>query len=187
MENKDLIEVIAKRKSIRAFDNRNVQESELQMLFEAARWAPSSRNEQPWQYFYAHQSNETAFARFLNCLNESNQVWAKGAAVIILSIARKNFSHKERQNGYALHDTGAANAFLSLQATALGLQVHQMAGFDKKKTVDTFQLDLEKEMPVTFMALGYPGRIEQLPEPLKESEKSPRTRKAMSDFVTKFE
>jgi nitroreductase len=187
MENKDLIEAIANRKSIRAFDNRNVEESTLRMLFEAARWAPSSRNEQPWSYIYAHQEDKTDFNRFLQCLNTSNQVWAKEAPVLVLSTARKNFSYKDRLNGYALHDTGAANAFLSLQATALGLQVHQMAGFDKEKTIQTFQLDPEKEIPVTFIALGYPGSIDQLSESLREQETGPRNRKALSDFVRKFE
>jgi nitroreductase len=157
------------------------------VLFEAARWAPSSRNEQPWRYIYAHQSDKTVFNRFLQCLNTSNQDWAKDATVLILSIARKNFSYKDRPNSYSIHDTGAANAYLSLQATELGLQVHQMAGFDMNQTIETFKLEPEKEVPVTFIALGYPGRVDQLSESLQEREKSPRKRKTISDFVTKFE
>jgi nitroreductase len=179
-----LMETIVNRWSPRAFSNRVIEPEFIQLLFEAARWAPSSRNEQPWSYMYAVKTDVQAFNRFIDCLNPGNQIWAKHAPLIMLSLAKKHFDYKSLPNRHALHDTGAANAYLVLQATALGLQGHQMAGFDMEKTIRAFNIDDEKFEPVTFIAAGYTGDADSLPADLAKSEKEPGKRKEKDKFVT---
>ena len=185
MKNNPLNAIIT-RWSPRAFSVREIEPEKIELLFEAARWAPSSRNEQPWSYFYAMKSDREAFSSFNDCLAPGNQVWAKHAAMLVLSVAKKHFDYKGLPNRHAFHDTGAANAYLVLQAAELGLQGHQMAGFDREKTLKTFSLDPEKYDPATFIALGYVGDPNALPEDLKESETAPRKRKDKSEFIKRI-
>ncbi|MFU8843174.1 MAG: nitroreductase family protein [Bacteroidales bacterium] len=180
------LDAIINRWSPRAFSNKEIESEKIELLFEAARWAPSSRNEQPWSYYYTIKNEQVAFDRFIDCLNPGNRVWAKHAAILVLSVAKKHFDYKDLPNRHALHDTGAANAYLVLQAAELGLQGHQMAGFDKEKTLKAFSLDPEKYDPVTFIALGYVGDPNALPDDLKESETASRKRKDKSEFVKKI-
>jgi nitroreductase len=178
-----LIEAIENRWSPRAFSDRVIEPEFIRLLFEAARWAPSSRNEQPWSYMYAVKTDVRVFNRFIDCLNPGNQIWAKHAPLIMLSLAKKHFDYKSLQNRHALHDTGAANAYLVLQAAALGLQGHQMGGFDMEKTIKEFNIDAEKFEPVTFIAVGYVGNPDSLPENLAKSEKESSTRKETEQFI----
>jgi len=173
------------RWSARAFADQPIPEQTLLGMFEAASWAASSMNEQPWLYYYAHKEDET-FQKFADCLMPGNAVWAQHAAVLILSLARKTFAANGAINRHALYDTGAANTNLMLQATENGLTGHQMGGFDYDKTRETFQLPDDLE-PVVFIALGYPGQPEQLDEPFRSRETAPRTRKSISAFTQKFE
>lgn len=173
------------RWSARAFADQPIPEHTLLGMFEAASWAASSMNEQPWLYYYAHKEDET-FQKFIDCLMPGNSVWAQHAAVIILSLARKTFAANGVVNRHALYDTGAANTNLMLQATEHGLTGHQMGGFDYDKTRETFQLPDDLE-PVVFIALAYPGQPEQLDEPFRSREATPRTRKPISAFAQKIE
>ena len=121
-------DLLRRRWSPRAFADRPVEREKLQSVLEAARWAPSSNNEQPWHYLVATREEPEEFARLLACLVEKNQSWAKHAPVLMLSVASTVFTRNGKPNRHALHDTGQAVAGLTVQATALGLYVHQMAG-----------------------------------------------------------
>lgn len=177
------MDLFNKRWSPRAFANKLIEPEKIDALFEAARWAPSSMNEQPWRYYYAVKSDAQAFNKFADCLVPGNQVWARNAALLILSVAKKQFSYKNRNNAYALHDTGAANAYLALQAAHLGLQAHQMGGFNKSQALKQFHLDPEQYEPATVIAVGYEGNASQLSAELKKQELAPRSRHAVDRIV----
>jgi len=181
-----LNKAIKDRWSPRAFSEKPVSDEMIRLLFEAARWAPSARNEQPWQYFYAHRDQEERFSELVNLLSGNNPEWAQKAQVLIISVVKKFYDYKKRLNRSALHDLGAANVSIAIQASEMGLQVHQMAGFDKEKTIDYLKLDSEKYEPITFFAVGYPGTPEQLSEDLKKRELEPRQRKEIDVFVKKL-
>lgn len=177
-----VVELIQHRKSIRAFDSKEVEQEKINSLFEATRWAPSSTNEQPWLFVYATRSNDPLWHKLFDTLNEGNKIWAKEAPLLILSLARKHFTRFDSVNTHALYDLGGANAFLSLQAVELGLQVRQMAGFNKEKVIENLNISDEYEVGV-IMAVGYPGDPESLPENLKQRELAPRERYLQEVFV----
>ncbi len=181
--NMQLNKAIKERWSPRSFSDKPVTQEMLELLFEAARWAPSSRNAQPWNYFYVRRENRNKFQDVVNILTGINPDWAKNAQVLMISVMKKNLDYKNRPNGKALHDIGAANVSMAIQASEMGMQIHQMGGFDKEKATDYLKLDSNEYEPVTCMAVGFPGTIEQLPESLQEREKQPRTRKKQEDFV----
>jgi len=151
-------------------------------LFEAARWAASSFNDQPWSYMVATRDDKENFAKMVGVLMDMNAAWAKNAPVLAISIARKAFKHNGSPNPVALHDVGAANAQLTMEATSRGLLVHQMAGFHHDKAREAFGIP-EGWEPVSAIAIGYPGHPETLPEQLRKQELAARTRKPLSEFV----
>jgi nitroreductase len=176
-----VIEEILARWSPRAFSHKPVSHKDLKKIFEGARWAASSYNEQPWRFLVGHRGDST-YQKIFDSLVEFNQGWAKSASVLILSAASKHFAHNESPNQYAIHDTGAATAYLVLQATALGLHAHSMAGFDPEKARAAFGIpDTYHIGAVT--ALGHLGDVDSLPEGLREQELSPRQRKPLAEFV----
>ncbi|MGE0770081.1 MAG: nitroreductase family protein [Cyclobacteriaceae bacterium] len=177
-----VLDVIQQRRSRRAYADKAVEPEKIKLLFEAARWAPSSVNEQPWTYLYATREQEELWSRILNTLADGNKIWAKDAPLLVMSMARKYFSRNGRPNHSAKYDLGSANGFLSLQATALGLNVHQMAGFDGEKARVDLNVPDEYELGV-IMAIGYPGDPDQLPENLKARELAPRQRTDIEQFV----
>jgi len=175
-------DVIKRRWSPRAFAERPVDTETIRSLFEAARWAPSSNNEQPWRFVVATQDDQTAHNRLLACLAEGNRKWAYRAPVLILSVASMNFEDSAKPNRHAFHDTGLAAENLALQATALGLVAHPMAGFDVEKARAEYKIPRGYE-PVAMIAVGYPGDPAVLPDHLRERELKPRNRRPISDFV----
>jgi len=175
-------ELIAKRWSPRAFEPKPVPAEALRSVLEAARWAASSFNEQPWRFIVARREDSGEFARMLGCLMEGNRSWAKNAGVLILTVAKETFTRNDRPNRSALHDVGLAAGNLSLQATDLGLRVHQMAGIEVGKIRKTYDVP-EGYQPMTGIAIGYPGDFEQLPEPLRAREIAPRQRKPQTELV----
>lgn len=175
-------DLIKDRKSVRSFSDRIIEQEKIASLFEATRWAPSSTNEQPWFYIYATKDQSALYEKILNSLNEGNRVWAKEAPLLIVSMARRNFTHFVGANTYAMYDLGGANSILSLQAVELGLQVRQMAGYHHKKIIDNLNIPNDYEVGVV-MAVGYPGNAEQLPETLKLRELAPRERYIQDEFV----
>jgi nitroreductase len=175
-------ELLRQRWSPRAFSERMVEPEKLQSVLEAASWAASSNNEQPWSYIIATQNNQAEFDRLLACLAEGNQEWARQAPVLMLSVAKLHFEKHGQENRHAFHDVGAASTTLAIQATALGLYVHQMAGFDVAKARQTYGIPDSHE-PVAAIALGYLGEPQTLSEKLLQRELSPRTRKPLAQFV----
>src|SRR5277367_2312807 len=135
--------LISHRWSPRAFDAKPVPIDALRSLFEAARWAPSSSNEQPWAYLVATRDNAEEFAKMTSVLVEFNAGWAKHAPVLALAVAKLAFAKTGTPNRNSHYDTGAATALLSVEATARGLFVHQMAGFDPEKARQVFSIPKE--------------------------------------------
>lgn len=177
-----LHELIRNRWSPRAFANNPVPAGVLRSLFEAARWAPSSNNEQPWAYLVASNDDPESYARMLGVLVEFNAGWAKNAPVLALSVAHLKTQRDGKPNRVALHDVGSATAQLTFEANSHGLRVHQMAGFDAEKARQIFAIPEDWE-PVAAIAIGYPGNPDSLPEKLRERELAPRVRKPVSEFV----
>ena len=175
-------ELPARRWSPRAFDERPIEADKLRSLFESARWAPSSNNEQPWRFIVASKEERTAYDRLLACLVEGNRVWASRAPVLVLSVARLNFEESGKPNRHALHDVGMATENLLLQATALNLAAHPMAGFDAEKARADLKIPSDYE-PVAMIAVGYPGDPSILPDRLQQREQAARERDQASAFV----
>lgn len=175
-------ELLQRRWSPRAFSDKMVETDKLRSLFEAARWAPSSNNEQPWQFVMATKNTPSEYDRLFQCLKEGNKKWAHLAPVLMLSVARLNFEDEGRPNRHAFHDTGMAVFSLVVQATALGLMVHQMAGFDAEKARTDLKIPDGHE-PVAMIAIGYPGDPDLLQEPYRTREFRPRERKPIAEFV----
>ena len=175
-------ELIRQRWSPRAFADKPVPQDVLRSLFEAARWAASSFNDQPWSYLVATKDDDENYSKMLTVLMDMNAAWAKHAPVLVISVARRNFKHNNAPNRVALHDLGAANAQLTMEATSRGLVVHQMAGFHVDIARELFGIP-EGWDPVSAIAIGYPGDAEALPEQLQKPEAAPRTRKPLTEFV----
>src|SRR5215475_8524284 len=175
-------ELIQNRWSPRAFSDKAVPAEILQSLFEAARWAPSSNNEQPWAFIVATKDDQENFEKSLGALVEFNAGWARKAPVLVIAVAELAFAKNNTPNRNAQYDTGAARALLSVEATARGLFVPQMAGFDPETAKEAYNIPQGWE-PIAAMAIGYPGETESLPEPLLSREKAPRSRKPIREFV----
>lgn len=174
--------LLAGRRSALAFASKSVEPEILASLMEAARWSPSSRNEQPWSFIVATKANKSGFDRLLGCLVEFNIQWAQHAPVLLMSVARLTFESTGELNRHALHDVGQAIANLTFQATMSGLVVHQMAGFDVEKARREFLIPQDYE-PIAAAAIGYPGNSAELPEKLRRKDASPRKRKPLTSFV----
>jgi nitroreductase len=175
-------EILRRRWSPRAFSDRPVEPEKLQSLFEAARWAPSCFNEQPWSFIVASKQKPDEHARLLSCLVEGNQRWASKAPVLMVSVAKLNFDKTGKPNRHAFHDVGLAMGNMLVQATALGLFVHQMAGFSPEKVREIYGVPDGFE-PVAAMAIGYGLALDELPEGSREFELGARSRKPVSSFV----
>jgi nitroreductase len=175
-------EFLAERWSPYAFQDRPVSESDLRSLFEAARWAASSYNEQPWSYIVATKENPDQFQQLLSCLVEANQFWAKDAPVLALGIVSLKFTRNQENNRAAIHDLGLATGNLVLEATAREICVHQMIGILPDKARELFEIP-EGYEAWTAMAIGYQGDPMTLPDALKERDLMPRQRKPLNQFV----
>jgi nitroreductase len=175
-------ELIGRRWSPRTFSEQPVERDKLLSVFEAARWAASASNEQPWAFLVATRKDSKNYADLLSVLVEFNRSWARMAPVLILTVAHTQFQKDGRPNRHAHYDLGQAVENLSLQATALGLTTHQMAGFDAEAARRLFAIP-EGWDPVSVVALGYHGPLESLTEQLQERETAPRRRKALETFV----
>jgi nitroreductase len=175
-------DIIENRRSRRAYAAQPIEPEKIKSLFEAARWAPSSMNEQPWAYMYATKDQTDLWNKLLDLLNESNRVWALHAPLLILSLSRKAHLRNGANNVFARYDNGAANTLLSIQATQLGLNVHQMGGYDRQKAIDSLNIP-EAFEPLVVMAIGYPGDPESLSENLKIREGAPSERYTQEFFV----
>jgi nitroreductase len=175
-------DLIKERRSPLAYSERSVGREELRSLLEAARWAASSYNQQPWHFIVATKEDPREYERLLGCIVPANALWAASAPVLMLSVAKLTYDSNGAPNRHALYDVGQATANLAIQATALGLAVHQMGGFDMERARAEFQIP-EGYEPVAAIAVGYSGDTESLPESLRERASAPRTRRELGKFV----
>ncbi len=180
-------ELLAKRYSPRALSDKTIGTEKIIDLLEAARWAPSSMNEQPWRFIIARKEDSSDFHKILGVLNETNRLWAKNASALILTIAKLETDSSKQINKYALYDLGNAVANLTFQATSMELFVRQMGGFNPDKATEIFSIPYEF-LPVSVLAIGYKGNAEDLPEFLNKRENTIRTRKNIDElaFTGKF-
>jgi nitroreductase len=175
-------ELLKRRWSPRAFADRPIEPEKLLRLWEAARWSASTANQQPWHFIVATKQDEAEHTRLLSCLRENNQQWASRAPVLMVSVAKLTFDANGEPNRHAFHDVGLAVANLITQATALGLGVHQMAGFYPDRVRELYGVP-EGFEPVAGIVLGYPGDPDILPDDLRQRELAPRVRKPLETFV----
>jgi nitroreductase len=177
-----ILPAVLGRWSPRSFANRDVSAADLRKVFEAARWAASAYNEQPWR-FLVGKRNSSTHEKIFSTLIGFNQGWAGTAPILILGVASAKFAHNGSANAYALYDLGAAAAVLCLQAAALGLKSHSMAGFDHDAARKAFAIP-EEFLSGAVIALGYQGEPAALGnEQMIAMETAPRERKPLSEFV----
>jgi len=170
------------RWSPRSFSHREVAPIDLVRVFEAARWAASSYNEQPWRFLVGDRNSST-YKKIHDSLGDFNKAWAGAAPVLILGAAKTKFSHNDTPNRVALYDLGAAASYLTLQAATMGLSTHQMAGFDEAAARKAFEIP-EVFVIGAVIALGYQGEPAALSsEQMIAQETTPRERKPLKDFV----
>jgi nitroreductase len=176
-------ELLRARWSPRSFSSRAVPDEILEAILDAGRWAASSNNEQPWRFIVFTREDPAAFETLVSVLVPFNQEWAKHAPVLILTAARTTFSNNGNPNRHAMHDTGAALAYMMLQATASGLQAHAMAGFDQVKARELLGIPPEFEVGAV-VAIGYPDSADKLTNAQqRQRELEPRRRKPLSEIA----
>ncbi len=179
----DILELIRSRRSPRGFWEKEISDEDLLKLFEAARWASSSYNSQPWRFLYAKRQNNTKlYDDLLSVLAEFNQAWAKAAPVLILTMVTKKYEVSGLEYNHAWHDLGLATGNMALMAEALGFNIHIMGGFDADKAIELFNIPENLE-PVTMIAVGYGGLPGNLPLDIYKMEVEPRERKEIAEFV----
>jgi nitroreductase len=176
-----LTELIRNRWSPRAYSDRAVSNEDLIAVLEAARWAASCNNMQPWRYIVTTKDDAAEHQRMVECLKTGNQEWAPAAPVLMIALANLMRPNGD-ENRHAFHDTGAASALLTLEATARGLFVRQMAGIEVDKVRETYAVPDDYGV-VAGIALGYQGELESLPEHRQEPETAPRIRNPLSDMI----
>lgn len=171
---------IVNRWSPRAMSGEELQEDELMSLFEAARWAPSSFNNQPWRFVYAKR-NTTHWERLLGLLADSNKIWAKDAAVLIVVVSSQNFEYNDKPSITHQFDAGAAWENLALEAASRGLAAHGMQGFDYERAKTELEVPDSYDV-MAMIAVGKRGSKEKLPSKLQERE-FPNDRKLLKDII----
>lgn len=174
-----LLQPIQHRFSPLIFNEEPVRQEDLETLFEAASWAASSYNAQPWIFIYERKGTE-GFAVLQSLLTDYNIHWTSSAQILMLSVS-KVIDDKGRENYYALYDLGQAVSSMAIQASSMGIQIHQMGGFDRIKARETLGIPSEYQIG-SMIALGYPGDIEKLEEPFKERASGQRIRKEVHDI-----
>lgn len=174
-------DLLKNRWSPRAFSPTPVEAVKLASLFEAARWSPSCANRQPWSFLIVTREQPESFDKLFSTLTERNQRWNKQVPVLVLAITRR-IMEDGSENSWAHYDLGQSVAHLSIEAEALGLSVHQMAGFDAEAARREFAIPAELD-PVTVFAVGYSGDADELPDDFRQREHAERTRKEIGEFV----
>jgi nitroreductase len=150
-------------------------------LFEAARWAASGMNEQPWRFIYAIKKDKEKYEKILSCLVEANKFWANSAPVLVITLIKRHFEKNNVKNEWATYDLGLAIGNLTSQASSQNLYVHNMSGFSVEKVKNIFDIPDDIE-PITMLAIGYLGKADLLPDKLREREESLQKRKPLKDL-----
>ncbi len=174
--------ILVRRWSPYGFSGETVSAEDLRSILEAARWAASSYNEQPWRFIVARRDDPAAFQRALSCLVEPNQAWAKRAGVLLLGVTVRRFGRNGKPNRAAEHDLGLAAGNLSAEATARGLSVHQMIGILPDRVRELYGVPEDAE-PLTAIAVGHASDDPDVPEAYRERDSAPRSRRPLADFA----
>lgn len=174
--------LIENRWSNRAYEPKEISDSVINSILEAARWAPSAFNEQPWRFIVGKKGSKT-YENILGSLVEWNQKWASNANLLVLNLARKNSTHNNKPNATHQYDLGQAVAFMNLEAVNQGLHCHQMSGFDPAKAAEAFGLSTDEYAIVSVTAFGYYGDANKLPSDMKEAEFADRQRRKLDEIV----
>jgi nitroreductase len=180
--NAPLHELLVHRRSPRAFSDRQIEPEKILSLFEAARWSPSSANEQPWRFFAATKGDVRSYEILAGALMEKNRRWAVHAPLLLAGIVPSIYLKSGKPNRHAWYDLGQSVAHLTMQATALGLSVHQIGGFDAGKLRTELAIPEQYDVVIT-LAVGYADHPQTLPEDLRSREEAPRTRKPLGTMV----
>ncbi len=175
-------EIIFKRYSPVIFSEKEVDHEMLLQLFEAARWAPSAFNEQPWRFIVCPKKDSKQYEKLFDCLADTNKEWAKSAPVLILVMAKKFSSYNGKPNPYHQYDTGMAMMNFIIAAMEQGIYVHQMGGYSQEKAREHFNITEEYSL-ISVAAVGYHGDIASLPEHLQKRALKPRTRKEIAELL----
>ncbi len=174
--------LVRQRWSPRSFSSREVAADDLKLMLEAARWAPSCFNEQPWRFIVGANPSTATYKKVLACLVEANQQWAGAAPVLMLTVGSRSFARNGKPNRYGLHDAGMALAGLTLQANAMGILVHAMGGFEHEKARAAFSIPEDYELGAA-VAIGYLGNLSGLTGKTLEQEMAPRVRKPLEEIA----
>jgi nitroreductase len=172
--------IFVNRWSPRSMTGEEINDNDLMSLFEAARWAPSSFNNQPWRFIYSKRTG-SEWSKFLDLLNEGNRIWAKEAGVLVVIISRKNFEYNEKPSITHQFDAGAAWENLALEASIRGIVAHGMQGFDNQKTRENSNIPDNFDV-MAMIAIGKRGPIEKLPPKLQQVE-HPNDRKSLKEII----
>ena len=177
-----LNELLNQRWSPRAFSSTSIEPENILSMFEAARWAPSSANEQPWRFIVASREDTSVFGTLADSLMEGNRRWAQHAPLLVLGLAQSTYAQSGKPYRHALYDLGQSVAHLTVQASSIGISVHQMGGFDPDKLRSGLAIPDSFE-PAIVLAIGYADKPETLPEDLRRREQAPRVRKPLEAIV----
>jgi nitroreductase len=181
METINIHKLIKERWSPRSFIEKQISNDEMSTLIEAARWAPSARNSQPWRYIIALKEDTTTWERLFDCLVDFNKEWVKNASAIVLAVVQKK-SSSGNILPHAWYDLGLSVANLTFQANSLGIYVRNMGGFSPTKAIDNFSIT-ENFEPVVMLALGYPGNFDKLEPGLVVPRGNERERRKFDGIV----
>jgi nitroreductase len=184
MKKELVLEIIKERWSPYALSRHAVEEYKIKAMMEAAGHAPSCFNEQPWIFVYTTRDDDNVFNDYIGFLADANQVWAKNAYAIIISLARTKFTHNGKPNRFAFYDTGMAVSNLLLQAMTFDIHIHQMGGFSVDKVREYFRLGDDVE-PIAVMAAGFLGDGSQLPAEVLKRDETRRSRKPVNEYTFK--
>jgi nitroreductase len=176
---------ILNRFSELAFEPKSIAKGDIELLFEAARWAPSSYNEQPWRFYFASRENKNSFEKMLSILAPGNSEWAKDSSLLIISTAQKHLTLNGNDNAYAMHDTGLATTNLLIQAESMGFATHVMGGFDRDKARNILNFP-DSAIPVAAIAVGYHGNKSKLSDANIKRTNAPRNRKPVNEIAVEF-
>jgi nitroreductase len=177
---------ILQRRSAMAFEPKEMSKDSLEILFEAARWAPSAYNDQPWKFYFAHRSNPVGFEKLLSLLVSANREWAQNASVIVISTARTVLSLNGKENFHAMHDTGIATANLLVMAQQHGFVTHVMGGFDRNRAAEVLNFS-SNEIAVAAIAVGFAGDENLLSEANRKRANNPRQRKPLLEVAVEVQ
>ncbi len=174
--------LISSRWSPYGFSDQRLSAEQIRSLFEAARWAPSCYNEQPWFYIIATKDDSEEYNKLLSCLTEGNREWARNAPLLVLGVISTKFSRNGEPNRHAQHDLGLASANLTMQAVSMGLAVHQMAGIIPQRAKELYNIPKDYEV-MTGLAIGYPDSNADIDEVFRKRDEKRRPRKKLSEFL----